>query len=111
MIIPFLQQQTSYASCTPNVYLKQYISYHEEYKNLKFARYLTQDGWKKACPFYFDSAEDAMKVFNEFNQNRLLVDENEYHDEIEYREDYLNRYYEDTLNDLDELMEEYERGD
>jgi len=52
-----------------------------------------------------------MKVFNEFNQNRLLVDENEYHDEIEYREDYLNRYYEDTLNDLDELMEEYERGD
>lgn len=108
MIIPFILQKTCKASSTPETYMKWYVFYHEIYLGEKFCRYLTQDGWKKCCPKYFDSSSEAMAVFQKYNQTRLLVTKEEYLSEMDYRRDYLEMMYQDSLNDLQELFAEKE---
>ena len=99
MIIPSFNQATSAAIYGADVLNKWYVSYFEEFRGMKFSRYLTPQGWKRTA-HWFDSREEAETVFQKYNQSRLIVSAIEYENEVEYLREYeweRQRYFHEEM--------------
>jgi hypothetical protein len=99
MIIPSFNQATSAVTYGADVLNKWYVSYFEEFRGMKFSRYLTPQGWKRTA-HWFDSREEAEKVFQKYNQSCLSVSAIEYESEIEFRREYeqeRERYFHEEM--------------
>lgn len=99
MIIPSFNQATSAAIYSADVLNKWYVSYFEEFRGMEFCRYLTPHGWKKTA-HWFDSKEEAEKVFQKYNQSRLSVSAIEYESEVEFQREYekeRERYFHEEM--------------
>lgn len=103
MIIPnYYSQALSKATFTDDVIGKWCCSYHEEYKDMFFARYLHPTGWK-TYNYWWESKEEMERVFNRIGQERVYVSEREYAEEKMALEDWRADYCKSAIDELEEL--------